>query len=220
MSNYRLLYSPNRKCRSETEISDLFERHAQALFNEKQRMISELIEWKKNLIRQIEENVSVQNERLEIEWKKQFKYLQIKRQEFLDTALIYEQRKDREEVRQLLEQCHALKCQLGTWEYPEQSIPFIRIQNEIISPSTTDEEQRKTTNDECVYSISLSSFSIFFSSRKLERISISTTEDHPTTNVIYDDDTLEKCPACLMIFSSAMTADERSRHVNEHFGDS
>ena len=151
MSRYRLIYSPNRTCRSEMEISNLFERHAQALFDEKERRIHEIIEWKKNLIRQIEENVNVQKECLEMEWKNQMEYLRIKRQEFLDTALIYEQRKDREEVRQLLEQCHALKCQLGSLEYPEQSIPFIRIQNEKKSSPNTDEDQRKSTSNECVY---------------------------------------------------------------------
>ena len=150
MSNYRLLYSPDRACRSEMEISNLFERHAKALLEEKQRMMNEIVEWEKKLVRQIEQYVNEQKHRLDIEWKNQLEYLRVKRQEFLDTALIYEKRNDREEVRQLLEQCHALKCQLGSLEYPEQSIPFIRIEKENKPPSNIHNDQNKSTMNEYV----------------------------------------------------------------------
>ncbi len=130
MSIYKLPYPTIRTCRSETEICNLFERHIQALSDEKRKMINEINEWENNLIRQIQENVNKQTKLLEQQCKNQLDYLQTKRQEFLDTALIYEDRRDREEVRQLLEQCHALKFQLGSFDYPEQPIPFIQIQKE------------------------------------------------------------------------------------------
>ncbi len=131
MSNYyKPLYPLLRTCQSETEICNIFERHMKSLFDRKQKMINEIIEWENNLIRQIRENVDKQKNLLEQECKNQIDYLQIKRQEFLDTALIYEERMDREEVRLLLEQCHALQFELGSFDYPEQSIPFIQIQKE------------------------------------------------------------------------------------------
>jgi hypothetical protein len=30
---------------------------------------------------------------------------------------------------------------------------------------------------------------------------------------------VDKCPACFMIFPSTMGTNERSQHVNQHFGD-
>jgi len=136
MSNYKLLYPPLRTCQSETEISNLFERHMKALLDQKRKMINEIIEWENNLIRQIQENVNKQKDLLEQECKTQSDYLQTKRQEFLNTALFYEERRDREEVRQLLEQCHALTFELGSFEYPEQPIPFIQIKKEKSSVKT------------------------------------------------------------------------------------
>jgi len=130
MTTYKRIYPPLRTCQSETEICNLFERHMKALLDQKQKMINEVIEWENNLIRQIRENVNKQKDLLEKECKNQSDYLQIKRQEYLDTALIYEERRDREQVRQLLEQCHTLTCELGSFEYPEQPIPFIRIQKD------------------------------------------------------------------------------------------
>jgi hypothetical protein len=137
MSNYRQLYPPPRTCRSETEIRNLFDRHMKALTDQKWKMVNEITEWGNNVIRQIQENVIKQKTVLEQEYKNQAYYLQTTCQEFLDTALIYEERKDREEVRRLLEQCHALKFQLGSFEYPEQCIPFIQVQKEKQDASDT-----------------------------------------------------------------------------------
>jgi hypothetical protein len=145
MSNYKLIYPSLRTCQSETEICNLFERHARTLLDEKRRMINEIIEWETNLIRQIQENVNQQKNRLEEDYKNQLEYLQIKRQEFLDTALIYEERRDREEVRQLLEQCHALKYQLGLFEYLEKPTLFIQVQKE---KQQTSDNKKSTINED------------------------------------------------------------------------
>lgn len=39
------------------------------------------------------------------------------------------------------------------------------------------------------------------------------------SNVMNNDDMVDKCPACFMIFPLTMGAQERSQHVNQHFGD-
>ncbi len=39
------------------------------------------------------------------------------------------------------------------------------------------------------------------------------------SHVIINDEIVEKCPACLMIFPMTMETNERSKHVNQHFGD-
>ncbi len=136
MSYYRQLYPPIRTCRSETEIRNVFERHMKVLTDQKWKMINEITEWGNNLIRQIQENVVKQKSILEQECKNQSHYLQTTCQEFLDTALIYEEKKDREEVRLLLEQCHALKFELSSFDYPEQFIPFIQVQQEVKQDSS------------------------------------------------------------------------------------
>ena len=136
MSYYRQLYPPVRTCRSETEIRNVFERHMKVLNDQKWKMINEITEWGNNLIRQIQENVVKQKSILEQECKNQSYYLQTTCQEFLDTALIYEEKKDREEVRLLLEQCHALKFELKSFDYPEQFIPFIQVQREVKQDSS------------------------------------------------------------------------------------
>lgn len=134
MLNRKIIHSSHRKCRSETEIRSLFERHMEELVGQKRRMINEINEWANNLLQQIHENVVQQKALLEQEYKGQVNYLHVKCQEFLDTALIYEEQKNREEVRLLIEQCHSLKTQLGDLQYSERSILFIKIQKE--KPST------------------------------------------------------------------------------------
>lgn len=124
------LYPVIRTCQSEMEISNLFERHTKVLHEQKQKMITEIIEWEKNLIRQIQENVNKQKYLLEQQCKQQLDDFQIKRQEYLETALFYEDRNDREQVRLLLERCHAFKFGLGSFDYPEQPVLFIRLQKE------------------------------------------------------------------------------------------
>jgi hypothetical protein len=155
MSNHKPLYSPRRTCHSETEICNLFERHMKTLLDQKCSMINEITEWGNNLIRQIQENVDKQKGLVERGYKNQLDYLHTQHQEFLDTALVYEERKNREEVRQLLEQCHELKFELGSFEYPEQSIPFIQIEKEqqLVevahnSLNTRQPENRSTVNDD------------------------------------------------------------------------
>jgi hypothetical protein len=112
-------------------------------------MINEITEWGNNLIRQIQENVDKQKGLVERGYKNQLDYLHTQHQEFLDTALVYEERKNREEVRQLLEQCHELKFELGSFEYPEQSIPFIQIEKEQHNSFNTHQpEKRSMVNDD------------------------------------------------------------------------
>ncbi|CAF1326706.1 unnamed protein product [Adineta steineri] len=130
MSNCKLFHTSKRTCHSEIEIGNLFERHKKSLIDHKQNMINEINEWRENLICQIQKHIDKQKFLVEQEFKIQSNYLQIKHQEFLDTALIYEERKNREEVRQLLEQCHALRFELSAFDYSEQYIPFIQIKKE------------------------------------------------------------------------------------------
>ncbi|CAF0882957.1 unnamed protein product [Rotaria sp. Silwood1] len=207
-----------------------------ALNDQKQKMINEITEWENNLIRQIQENVVNQKALLEQESKYQLNYLQAKCQEFLDTALIYEEKKTREEVRLLIEQCHDLKFEIGLFEYPERLIPFIEMQKQkqpievkqdvlsqhkFNSKSTTNDDFR-IDNNKNLYP-STSSISTFASSNQTNQQSSTTSSfnhDNQKSNMINHDDILDKCPACFIIFPSNMGTYERSQHVNQHFEDS
>jgi hypothetical protein len=69
-------------------------------------------------------------------------------------------------------------------------------------------------------------FNFLLCSQQLCTTTTSANNDHYVTgkdslnlNVITDDDMVDKCPACLMTFPSTMGTNERSQHVNQHFGD-
>ncbi|CAF3723256.1 unnamed protein product [Rotaria sordida] len=244
MSSYKHLYSPVRQCQSETEIRNLFERHMKVLYDQKQKMINEIAEWENNLIRQIQENVANQKTLLEQECKYQLNYLQAKCQEFLDTALIYEENKNREEVRQLIEQCHAVKFEIGVFEYPERLIPFIKMQKEQqrvelkqdvfnthqLNSKSTNNDNFRIDNNKNLYA-STSSMSTFASSNQINQQLLTTLSsvdnnhlitdnNNRNSNMINHHDILNKCPVCFIIFPSTIGTSERSKHVNQHFGDS
>ncbi|CAF2829298.1 unnamed protein product [Rotaria sp. Silwood2] len=244
MSNYKHLYPPVRQCRSDTEIRNLFERHMKVLYDQKQKMINEITEWENNLIRQIQENVVNQKALLEQECKYQLNYLQVKCQEFLDTALIYEEKKTREEVRQLIEQCHALKFEIAIFEYPERLIPFIQVQKQKQSDEVKQDvfsahkiSNKSTNSDDFIIDsnknlhASTSSISTSASSNQIKQQLLTTLSaihdnhsiidnDNRNSNMINHDDILNTCPACFIIFPSTMGTYERSQHVNKHFDDS
>jgi hypothetical protein len=69
-------------------------------------------------------------------------------------------------------------------------------------------------------------FNFFFYSQQLLTTTTSANNDYYVTNkdsvnstVINNDDMVDRCPACLMNFPSTMGTNERSQHVNQHFGD-
>ncbi|CAF4279201.1 unnamed protein product [Adineta steineri] len=201
-------------------------------------MINEINEWRENLICQIQKHIDKQKFLVEQEFKIQSNYLQIKHQEFLDTALIYEERKNREEVRQLLEQCHVLRFELSAFDYSEQYIPFIQIKKEqqLIeskpnSFNTHNYEKQSTINDgiriENNKDAYVSRPSKSANSNRMNQQIVTTTSsmNHSPCGTRNDtqnfrNDMIEKCPVCFMIFPSAMKTYERSQHVNQHFGDS
>ncbi|CAF0920817.1 unnamed protein product [Rotaria sordida] len=239
-----MIFPQIRQCQSETEIRNLFERHMKVLYDQKQKMINEIAEWENNLIRQIQENVANQKTLLEQECKYQLNYLQAKCQEFLDTALIYEENKNREEVRQLIEQCHAVKFEIGVFEYPERLIPFIKMQKEQqrvelkqdvfnthqLNSKSTNNDNFRIDNNKNLYA-STSSMSTFASSNQINQQLLTTLSsvdnnhlitdnNNRNSNMINHHDILNKCPVCFIIFPSTIGTSERSKHVNQHFGDS
>ncbi|CAF3572950.1 unnamed protein product [Rotaria socialis] len=245
MSYYKQLYPPPvPQCQSEMEIRNLFERHMKALLDQKNTMINEIIEWENNLIRQIQENVTNQKALVEQYCKYQLNSLRATCQEFLDTALIYEQNKNREEVRRLIEHCHSLKAELGVFDYPEQPIPFIKIQKEKQQVDvkqdvsiTHKSNNRSTMNDDFRIDSntnldgSTSSISAGARTNPMNQQLLTTVSNIDYNQMMIDDlhresdaidrgDTLDKCPACCIIFSSTMDARERTQHVNQHFDDS
>ncbi|UJR21009.1 hypothetical protein I4U23_024109 [Adineta vaga] len=199
MSTCRLFHSA-------TEFRDLFERHSKTLLDQKLMMINEIDEWGNNLVHQVEQNLTRQKKLVEHEYQLQLNHLRQKHQEYLDTAFVYEEQKNREEIRLLLEQCHTLKLQLGSFDYPEQTIPFIQIHQEQQSLKTHASNEHLTINEDL---------------RRNDYQNLHTKTSPPSTNpTCMNDNMTEKCPACSMIFPLCMGADERSRHVNQHFGDS
>lgn len=55
-------------------------------------------------------------------------------------------------------------------------------------------------------------------SKDVSNRSINSNDDNQFINV-RDNNFVEKCPTCFMIFPSTMTASDRSQHVHEHYKD-
>jgi hypothetical protein len=112
---------------SEREIYHLFNGYAKDLYDRRLNMFQEISDWSNVLIGQIQSHVQEQYRLLDQEYQNQERYLREKRNEFIETALIHEQKRDNEQIYQLIKQCNALKFELAVFEFPERVIPFIEV---------------------------------------------------------------------------------------------
>ncbi len=112
------------------DIHYLFNGYARDLYYRKLDMSQEINNWSNALIGQIQTHAQEQNRLLDQEYQNQERYLSEKRNEFIETALIHEQKRDNEQISQLMKQCNALKFELAVFEFPERGIPFIEVKQE------------------------------------------------------------------------------------------
>jgi len=48
---------------------------------------------------------------------------------------------------------------------------------------------------------------------------LTTSDNYQKSFDVRDDNLIEKCPICFMIFPSTMKAPDRSQHIKEHYTD-
>jgi hypothetical protein len=128
MSSYPVI-TYSYMSQSEMRIHNSFDGYARDLSNRKQDMLNEILNWRNSLIHQIESHAREQL-RLDQEFQKQADCLHNTRNQFIDAARPHEQRGDDQQIRQLLQQCDALKVELGAFEFPERTLLFIQLMTE------------------------------------------------------------------------------------------
>jgi hypothetical protein len=109
------------------EILNIFDHHSKELFNQHWKMDDEIFNWGESLISQIKETVNERRRLLDQEYKNQQHYLEEKRREYLDKALIYEKNKENEQIGQLKTQCNALKFELTALEFSMRPLPYLTL---------------------------------------------------------------------------------------------
>jgi hypothetical protein len=112
---------------SEADIRHIFNRYITTLFNTKWKISNEMTEWSKKLINQIQEYVAQQKELLEQEYAKKVTCLNTLRDQVLEQALQYGEKKDTEHIKELINQCNALKVELPMLVYVDRPIPSIKL---------------------------------------------------------------------------------------------
>ncbi len=126
---------------SEIEIRHIFSHHVKTLNSQKWKIVDQISEWSQTLISQIQHHVSVQRQLLDQVYEKKVSYLNTICDRFLEQAVLYEQKKDIEQLNQLINQCNTLKFELamvGCIDRPIASIQLI-----------TEEQLPQTDRDEC-----------------------------------------------------------------------
>jgi hypothetical protein len=126
---------------SETEIHHIFDHYTSMLCTTKWKIVDEITEWSKTLVNQIQEHVTQQRNLLEEEYAKKVSNLNTLRDQFIERALIYEEKKDTEQINLLLNQCNTLKVELAALIYVDRPIPSIQL--------IIEEQMTKQTGDEC-----------------------------------------------------------------------
>jgi ribosomal protein S17E len=126
---------------SETDIRHIFNRYITTLFNTKWKISDEMTEWSKKLINQIQEYVAQQKELLEQEYAKKVICLNTLRDQVVEQALQYEEKKDTEHIKELINQCNTLKVELPMLVYVDRPIPSIQL--------ISDEQMVQQSDNEC-----------------------------------------------------------------------
>jgi hypothetical protein len=142
---------------SETDIRHFFSCQVKVLFIQKWKIADAISEWSKWLAQKIHEYASEQRKLLDEEYEKKVLRLNIIRDQVLERALLYEQKKETEQIRQLLDQCSNLKIELATLVYIERPISSIQLivegqplqknQNECNIQKTDNEQIEDHNND-------------------------------------------------------------------------
>jgi mRNA-degrading endonuclease RelE of RelBE toxin-antitoxin system len=127
MSGFTLFGLTILKSQAEKEIQKLFERYERTLSDQKQKMCDDITEWGDALMNSIYKHVNQQKYRLEKEYENQIRNLNKACQQFIEKLHVHEQSDNTEQITQLLDQCKALKFELATLKYNEQTVPFVKV---------------------------------------------------------------------------------------------
>lgn len=224
-------------------VKTLFKQYETKLDQQKQNMSDEIREWGDALIESINNYVDRQIYIIERKYAKNIARLDEIRKQFCAEIKIHEQNENTERIEELIEKCKELKFEIPALETNLQTIPFKAIPYKKRKiPSQTDSNAVGSNSDyfdtaqmdddeqsdDKTYGFS---FDYEKSSSKRTngpRTSYLTngSEDYEDVGFNpsdlspgYDEqneDLIDKCSVCLMIFPKRMSQEKRIQHINEH----
>ena len=133
----------------ETDIRHAFNRHMMTLFAAKWKMLDEITEWRNKLLQWIEEYDKQQRDLLEEFYAKKVTDLNTLRDQTLEQAVKYEEKKETEQMNQLVDQCNTLKVELGALVEMVRPIPSFQLvtdQQQVQEPVIDEQEQKIVDN--------------------------------------------------------------------------
>jgi hypothetical protein len=134
---------------SRSEISYTFTKHTTSLYDLQRTANNAIDDWKNGLIKQIEDHAFEQKRLIEQARQKQEECLRDMRQQFVEINNIYEDKRNDEEIKRLLDKCRTLKVELVGLNFDPREKDFIRVTPIELSERMDQQEfsSNKTEND-------------------------------------------------------------------------
>jgi hypothetical protein len=108
-------------------IFEIFGSHLSSLANQETKAYQALDDWSSALYSQIRDHVSQQRQLILQTYEIQRNHLENIRKQFVDASIIYEQRKNTEEIDRILAKCKSLKVDLVKFDFYSRSTEFIQV---------------------------------------------------------------------------------------------
>ncbi|CAF3442374.1 unnamed protein product [Rotaria socialis] len=231
----------------ENEIRLIFYNHWEKLKDRLMAGVNEINAWRQRLLDEINNYANEQIRVLAEDYERQRISLDVKREENLDTTRAYCGIQSVVLFTELRNACQSIEFQVAQLESINttlQAIKVITISEQIernklekIDTTKSDNDQNKPiiehTNDindhtgesrdqhiklASSITIETASHSLTPESSNIDSQAINDS-NKSTENILNNDDSINKCPICCMIFPIKMKHDDRSRHINEHCTD-
>lgn len=134
---------------SETDIRHIFNRHNQALFTTKWKLLDEITDWGKKNIEHIQEHVEQQKKITEDVYTQKVTKLTLLRDQCLKQASVLEDTKDTEQITQLVRKCESLKVELAELAqvYTVVNTIQLRTEEQIFQQNQKESIPQKTSNE-------------------------------------------------------------------------
>ncbi|CAF1144391.1 unnamed protein product [Rotaria magnacalcarata] len=219
-----------------SNIYDIFRSHWSSLYKQREKAEQEIDEWKIALINEINDYARRQKDLVQKTYYDQQKYFDTQREEFVETFLIYERKRDTEEMNRLVEKCKNMAGELVKLSFQSKDTQFIVVT--LLEPSGSmyneDRNQSEIANDNkqnlSIQTTEVGPLSTRDSTYNSEsdstlaasnRINQTTTHTNDSNRLhvsdVSDDNLNDQCPVCFMIFPPYISSINRSIHVEKHY---
>ena len=109
------------------QIYNIFGRHSSSRFDQRWEADKAIDDWRRDLVKQIDDYATEQKRIIEQTFKDQDKYFDDMREDFVATSIISERNEDAIEIDRLLRKCRTLKMELVELSFHSVDKQFIRF---------------------------------------------------------------------------------------------